>query len=67
MIIGVLVDYPNQYTKYARVKDQTTGQWFTVDTSELNKDERWSEGDQVSYSANTWGNDSGVAFDLKKS
>lgn len=63
MINGVLVGLPNEYSQFGRVKDPS-GNSYTVEKSQIPEDA--SEGDEVAYRVEIWGNDSGVAYDLKE-
>jgi hypothetical protein len=63
MRIGTLLSMPNEYTRFARIKDQD-GMSYTVDPGDLPKN--IEEGDDVAYKVDIWENDSGLAYKVEK-
>ncbi len=59
MRLGTIIAMPNEYSNYARVRDNVTGSAHTVDKGELPKDAQ--EGSEYAYKVEIWSNDSGLA------
>jgi hypothetical protein len=62
MRIGSIISLPNEYSQFARIKDEE-GLGYTVDPGEIPKEVRL--GDQFAYKVDLFGNDSGLAYGLK--
>lgn len=63
MRIGTVLSLPNDYSRFARIKD-TDGTGYTVDPSILPKGVK--EGSDVAYKVEIWGNDSGLVYDAQE-
>ena len=63
MRIGTVLSMPDDYTQFARVKDEN-GMAYTADPSILPKGAR--EGSELAYKVEIWGNDSGLVYDAEK-
>ncbi len=63
MRIGKLLNLPDEYTRFARIKDND-GVGYTVDPSQLPKDAE--EGTEYAYKVEIWENDSGIAYNLEE-
>ena len=63
MRIGTLLSLPNEYSRFARIKDND-GVGYTVDPSDLPKG--IEEGDGVAYKVEIWENDSGLVYKAEK-
>lgn len=63
MRIGRFIDLPNEYSRFARVKDPD-GNTYTVDPDQLPKDAD-TETDYA-YKVEIWGGGSGVAYNIKE-
>ena len=62
MRIGKIISMPNEYTQYARIREPD-GRSYTVDKGELPKGAK--EGSEYAYKVEIYGNDSGLAYNLK--
>lgn len=62
MKVGQVISVPNPFSRFGRVQDGS-GVGYTVAEADL--PEGVSEGDEVSYKVELWGNDSGLAHSLK--
>ncbi len=60
---GTLVNLPGEYSQFGRIQD-SYGVRYSVPLEEIPKGVK--EGDQVAYKVEIWGNDSGLAYDLKQ-
>jgi hypothetical protein len=63
MRLGTVISLPNEYSRFGRILDQH-GVGYTVEENDLPKN--ISEGDEVAYKVEIWGNDSGLAYNVKK-
>ena len=63
MRVGTVLSLPNEYSRFARVKD-ADGNSYTADPSVLPKDVK--EGSQLAYKVEIWSNDSGLVYEAAK-
>lgn len=63
MRVGTVLSLPDEYSHFGRIMDGS-GVGYTVDEGDL--PEGTDEGDQFAYKVEIWGNDSGLAYDLRK-
>ena len=63
MRIGKILSLPDETSSFGRVLD-AQGVGYTVDPGDLPEDAE--EGDEVAYKVELWGNDSGMAFNVKE-
>jgi hypothetical protein len=63
MRVGQLVSLPNEYSRFAQIKDDY-GVAYTVDPGQLPKDAEMDT--DYAYRVEIWGNDSGMAYELEK-
>ena len=63
MPVGKIVDIPNNYSSYARVRDEN-GEEYTVHSSEV--PESAEDGDSFAYHVDVWQNESGNATTLRR-
>ncbi len=63
MRVGTVISLPNEYTRFARVRDED-GQAYTVDPSVLPKGVK--EDSELAYKVEIWGNDSGLIYEAEK-
>lgn len=63
MRVGQLISLPNSYSQFGRIKDED-GRAYTVEKGQIPGGAK--VGDNFAYKVEIWGNDSGVAFDLKE-
>ncbi len=63
MRIGTVIGMPNEYTRYARVLDES-GNAYTADPSILPKGAQ--EGSELAYKVEIWGNDSGLVYEAEE-
>jgi len=61
--IGSILAMPNQYTRYATVKDEN-GRNFTVEPIEIPKDAE--VGKDVAFKVELYGGDGGLAYDIQE-
>lgn len=62
MRIGTIIGLPDQYTQFARIKDQY-GIGYTVEPGEI--PENSDIGDEFAYKVEIWANDSGLGYALE--
>lgn len=62
MRVGTIIGLPDQYTQFARIKDQY-GVAYTVEPGEL--PEKVEVGDDFAYKVEIWSNDSGLGYALE--
>ena len=63
MKLGTLVSLPNEYSRFGRIRD-AYGVTYSVEEGHVPPDAK--EGDELAYKVEIWGNDSGLAYQLKK-
>lgn len=63
MRLGKIISLPNEFSRFGRVLDPS-GVGYTIEPGNVPEDVE--EGDEVAYKVEIWGNDSGVAYDLKE-
>lgn len=63
MRVGTLLSLPNEYSKFARIKD-ADGTSYTADPSVLPKGVK--EGSDLAYKVEIWSNDSGLVYEAKE-
>ena len=63
MRAGVLVSLPGEYSRFGRIQD-SYGVAYSVPAEEIPQGVK--EGDKLAYKVEIWGNDSGLAYNLKK-
>lgn len=64
MKIGTIINLPNNYSHFGRIADEY-GNQYSVDNSQI--PENTELGEEFAYKVEIWGNDSGLAYDLKES
>jgi len=63
MKFGNLISIPNDYSHYGRILD-ASGDAHTVEEGDIPQGAE--VGDQLAYKVEIWGNESGLAHDLKE-
>lgn len=63
MRLGTIVSVPNEYSNYGRILDGS-GVGYTVEAGDLPKGAE--VGDEAAYKVELWGNESGLAYDVKE-
>lgn len=63
MRIGTVLSLPDEYTQFARIKDENGGT-YTADPGVLPKNVK--EGSELAYKVEIWGNDSGLVYEAEK-
>ena len=61
MRIGTVISVPDEYTRFARIKDED-GVGYTVDPSHYPEDEEPDIDDEYAYKVEIWENDSGLVY-----
>ena len=63
MRLGKVISLPNEYSRFGRILDGT-GVGYTVEAGDI--PEGVDIGDEYAYKVVIWGNDSGIAYDLRE-
>ena len=62
MRVGTIIGVPSEYSRFGRILDGS-GVGYTVEPGDL--PEGADEGDEYDYKVEIWGNDSGLAYNMK--
>ena len=62
MKLGTIVTLPNEHSRFGKIAD-SRGNTYTVEEGDI--PEGTEVGDEYAYRVEIWGNDSGIAHDLR--
>ena len=63
MRLGTVISIPNEYSSYARVRDEN-GVGYTIEPDKIPEDTEI--GDDLAYKVELWENDSGLVYDAEE-
>lgn len=63
MRLGTIISTPNEYSRFGRILDGS-GVGYTVESGDIPEDAE--DGDEYAYKVELWGNESGLAYNLRE-